>query len=286
MLCTGNGRYCLVRIKVNTYIKVMFYRLHFTDLMERRTSLSLFLDGSQKKALMKHWIWSIDNIDDAKLEELTRELDIPRIIRPEIPVLKRNPNTEEYLCGIESIDGKISRFLCGCLVEICGLPGSGRTSLCLRYAKGRRTLWIDTEGCLMPPEGITLSVIRIHDHLQLFALIHKLPALVDRMQPELVVIDSVAAPIRGESSCENSNRTPLLAELARCLKVIAVRHGIPVLVTNHMIKTPSHGNMRTLGPAWASMPTHSFEVRKSAMGSRVLRVIKSPCLPRSEIPFE
>ena len=258
----------------------------FTSLMRRRTGLSFFLDGPQKKALMQHWVWSVDGVDERELEKLARELDVPRIIRPPSSVLERKTGNCEYLCGIEKIDEKVSKYLAGCLVEICGLPGSGRTTLCLRYARGHRTLWIDTEGCLAPPEDMTLSVIRVHDHLQLFALVYKLPLLAAKMSPELIVIDSVAAPIRGESSYENSNRTPLLAELARCLKLIAARLGIPVLVTNHMIKTPGYSSTRTLGPAWASMPIHCFEVRKSSMGPRVLRVVKSPCLPKTEFEFD
>lgn len=251
--------------------------------MKGRTALSLFLDSAQKKAFLKHYIWSVDLLSEEEKEEITNRLDIPRIIMPEVSLPQRKTDLTEYLCGIETVDRYLSKFMAGCLTEICGMPGSGRTHLCLRYAHNHKTLWIDTEGCLSPPEGMELYLVRIHDHLQLFALIYKIPLLMERIAPEVIVIDSIAAALRGEASSDSVDRTALLAELARTLKVVAAKHGIPVIVTNHMSKVPYHGNVRTLGKAWASTPTHCFETRKGFSGSRVLRVLKSPSIPRIDI---
>lgn len=123
----------------------------------------------------------------------------------------------------------------------------------------------------------------VYDHLQVYGLIYKLPLLVERIKPELIVIDSIAAPLRGEASNDTTDRTAMLSELGRTLKMIAASNGIPVLVTNHMSKVPQIGNTRTLGKVWASTPTHCFEMRKAHGGQRTMRVLKSPSVPKIDI---
>jgi RecA/RadA recombinase len=171
------------------------------------------------------------------------------------------------------------------VTEICGLPGSGRTTLCLRYASKHKTLWIDTEGCLCPPEAVELKVVRVHDHLQLFALQYRLIDLIEKNEPEVIVVDSISAPMRGEMSNETPLRTAVLCDFGNFLKRIAAERGLAVMVTNHLSRLPFHGLVRTLGGAWGQIPTHCFETRKSNLGERVLRVRKSACLALTEIPF-
>ncbi|OHT13897.1 hypothetical protein TRFO_15773 [Tritrichomonas foetus] len=261
--------------------------------MEHRTALCLSLDGDQKKALLSHSIWTIDNLSDQELDDLANKIGIPKLITNNSPIPRRCEPVPSYKCGIESIDNKLSEILGGCLTEICGLPGSGRTTLCLRYAQyasqmlsnetlSGNTLWIDTEGCLFPPKGLKLAVIRIHDHLQLFSLTHRLKKIVDSINPAMIVVDSIAATMRGEASADSS-RTALLWEFAKTLKIIAAERGIAVFITNHMSKIQFHGFVRTLGPSWQNVPTHCFELKSIQAGSRQLRIIKSPCLPRIDI---
>lgn len=252
--------------------------------MLHRTALCLSLDEEQKKALLSHSIWTIDNLTDESLEALSNQIQISKPIIAHSPIPCRAEDINEYRCGIESIDNQISPFLAGCLTEICGLPGSGRTTLCLRYAKEVQpgtTLWIDTEGCLYPPKGLVLSVIRIHDHLQLFALTHRIASIVESINPSLIVVDSIAATMRGEASTD-SGRTSLLWEFAIVLKKIAAEKGIAVILTNHLSKLQFQSFISTLGPAWQNACTHCFEVKNNS-GGRLLRIIKSPCLPRIDI---
>ncbi|KAH0794672.1 DNA repair protein RAD51 4 isoform X1 [Histomonas meleagridis] len=255
--------------------------------MKQRTAISLSLDKHQKTALLEHSIWSYENIPNEELDQLFSNLEIPKIIPIRPSPIQRNEDVQPFMCGINSVDSLISPFLGGCLTEICGLPGSGRTTLCLRYAQqlnpNYRTLWIDTEGCIVPPNGLSLPVIRIHDHIQFFALTHCLPAIISNVQPRLIVVDSIAATMRGEAANEAQSRTSLLWEFAKVLKRIASETGCAVLVTNHMSFMQYHGFIRTLGQSWANAPTHCFEVKKSGSGTRTLRVLKSPCLPRIDI---
>jgi hypothetical protein len=117
----------------------------------------------------------------------------------------------------------------------------------------------------------------------MFALIYKLRRLVEEIDPELIVIDSIAGPLRGEASSENISRTPLLCDLGNLLKTLAVERGLAELVTNHMSKRQFHGFVRTLGHAWAHIPSHCLEAKKTGMGDRYLGVLKSPCISRSDI---
>jgi RecA/RadA recombinase len=117
----------------------------------------------------------------------------------------------------------------------------------------------------------------------MFALIYRLRSLVEKIDPQLIVIDSIAGPLRGEASSENISRTPLLCDLGNLLKSLAAERGLAVLVTNHMSKLQFHGFVRTLGHAWAHIPAHCIEAKKTAMGDHYLRILKSPCIRRSDI---
>lgn len=252
----------------------------------QRTVLSLNLDEEQKKALLKHHIALYDTLTDEELDNFTKHMEIPEIFNYKDHPIMTNTNIYTYTCGIDSVDTKISPFLGGCITEICGLPGSGRTTLCLRYAARLgpegRTLWIDTEGCLNPPKDLKIHSLRILDHLQFFGLTYRLPAIVSEFQPNLIVVDSIAATLRGQASTEATTRTALLGDLIKVLKKIAAGSGIAVLITNHLSKQQFHGFIRTLGQSWSLAPTHCFELKKFA-GSRIIRVLKSPCIPRIDI---
>ena len=252
--------------------------------MNHRTSLSLSLDAPQRRALLSHGVWTIDDLDPDSLDALSSLIYVPRFIKPLPSLPRRHDEVKEYFCGISSVDGLLSQLLGGVLTEICGLPGSGRTTLCLRYASlsPGTTLWIDTEGCLFPPKGVKLAVLRIHDHLQLFSLTHRIRKIVDKIDPSLIVVDSIASTMRGEAAVDSA-RTPLLWEFASEMKKIASERGIAVLITNHMAKVQFHGFVRTLGQSWQNIPTHCFEIKAMHERVRVLRVLKSPCLPRIEI---
>lgn len=252
--------------------------------MIHRTANNLSLDEDQKKSLLMHDIWHVDDLDEDTIDEISKELGISKLILPNSSIPCRKETISEYRCGIDSIDNQISQFLGGVLTELCGLPGSGRTTLCFRYAKETlpgTTLWIDTEGCLYPPKGLQLSVIHIHDYLQMFALTHKIASIVESLNPSLIVVDSIAATMRGEASMD-LGRTSLLWELAIALKKIASEKGIAVILTNHLSKIQFSSYISTLGPSWQNACTHCFEV-KNVSGGRVLRILKSPCLPRVDL---
>ena len=276
--------------------EVPFPRIISENNMQKRTSLSLFLSPSQKSSLVDHSIWSVDSLSEEDKKYVSEKLAIGRIFTPKrkfiVPqVSDSDQNGIEYKCGINSIDSKISPLLKSVVTEFSGEPGSGRTSICLRYAanlpEGKKTLWIDTEGSLIPPKGVVLNVVRPLDFIMFFAMRYQIPRIAEEMGDELglIVIDSIAAPLRGKSAVEiASERTNMLWEMVKMLKSIAVERGIAVLLTNHLSMTIFHGVTRTLGNSWSHAPTHCFEIKKHPSG-RFLKIIKSPCLPKTEISF-
>lgn len=264
--------------------------------MQKRTSLSFYLSPNQKSSLIDHSIWSIDSLSEDDKKYVSKKLAIGRIITPErkfiVPKnLDDDSNGIEYKCGINSIDSAVSHLLKSVVTEFSGEPGAGRTSLCLKYAEnlpeGKKTLWIDTEGSLVPPKGVVLNVVRPLDFVMFFAMCYQIPRIAEEMGDDLglIVIDSIAAPLRGQSAVEiASERTNMLWEMVKMLKSIAVERGIAVLLTNHLSMTIFHGTTRTLGNSWSHAPTHCFEIKKHSSW-RFLRVIKSPCLPKTDISF-
>ena len=249
--------------------------------MNERSILSFELEEKQKEEFLKHGITEYSSLTEEQLTSFLQQLELPPIIHQIHELPTRNDQNLHFHCSITSLDETISPFLPGVITEICGLPGSGRTTLCLRYAENHKTLWIDTEGCLIPPKIHQISVLRILDHIQFFSLIYSLPNLVSEFQPELIVIDSVAATLRGIAA-DDGARTALLWEFLKVLRIIAAKTGIAVLLTNHMSKLQFHGFIPTLGPSWTHAPTHNFELRRRG-DERVLRILKSPVLPKIEI---
>lgn len=255
--------------------------------MQHRTATSLTADYDQKRALLQHGIWSYSSLSADELSSACNDLEIPHLVALPLRAARCESVSGAFTCGISAVDALVGPFLGGCVTEICGMPGSGRTTLCLRYAaalarRGERTLWIDTEGCLVPPRGLALPTLRVHDHVQFFALTRKLPSIVRDTAPRLIVVDSIAGSVRG-AAAGDSNRTALLWELVNALKRIAAETGCAVLVTNHMSFLQFRGMTRALGQSLAHAATHCFEVRRPGIGPRVLRVLKSPCLPRIDV---
>lgn len=258
--------------------------------MNERTTLDFDLTEQQKQALADHYIWSYNTMPKSDQDYIVEKLSLGSFVKQQPTFLVPSDELVSYKCGYESIDSTLSPLISGVVTEICGIPGSGRTSLCLRYAESisdsYSTLWIDTEGALCIPKNLKLHVLRILDHPMLFSLTRTLPKVVDSIgNVGLIVIDSIAAPLRGQAVDMQGDRTSMLWEFVKVLKSIAVSKGIAVLITNHLTTVPFHGNTPSLGHSWSHACTHRVEIRKSNMG-RVLRILKSPCLLVNEIPFE
>lgn len=261
--------------------------------MKRRTALSFSLDNDQKKLLMEHKIWMFDDLSKSEKNAITNELNLGEVVENPIRLIKRKTdNTINYRSGYETLDKYVSPYIGGVLTEICGLPGAGKTILCLKYAanlpKNKTTLWIDTEGCLYKPEGLeSIQYLRVFDPLELFSVVKKIRKYLDDSSNEigLIVIDSLAAHLRGQTNDDVAVRTCMIWDLIKTLRTVACEYGIAVLYTNHMKYVKLKGYVRTLGDSFNHAPTHCLEIKNVSNRYRKLIILKSPCIPRTDINF-
>jgi DNA-repair protein XRCC3 len=105
-----------------------------------------------------------------------------------------------------------------------------------------------------------IHIVRPRSHVELAALCHALPHLVRTLGVRIVVIDSVAALVRGEPLLDDKNgalRTRLLTALAQRLCETAHSCNVAVVVTNHLTIAPRAADagatmmqMPALGDRW------------------------------------
>jgi RAD51-like protein 2 len=168
--------------------------------------------------------------------------------------------------------------------------------------------WFTPEGLL---EGI--QVLRVYDVATLDATLSTLEKLC-RQPPDtterpirLIVVDSLAFPVRAESTSDFIGRTQQLTQWAMKLSQLASRSPLPkaVVVLNQMTTTAGGGPEKgfnnkenslsalsggsstltpALGEAWAHAVTNRLVLAESSEG-RICQLVKSPRLPSGRALF-
>lgn len=167
--------------------------------------------------------------------------------------------------------------------------------------------WFTAEGLL---EGI--QVLRVYDVATLDATLSTLEKIC-RQPPEtterpvrLIVVDSLAFPVRAESTNDFIGRTQQLTQWAMKLSQLASQSPLPkaVVVLNQMTTTSGSGPEKgvnkehslsalaggsstlipALGEAWAHAVTNRLVLAESSEG-RICRLVKSPRLPSGRAPY-
>lgn len=219
----------------------------------------------------------------------------------------------------------------GALTEIVGGPGMGKTQACLSLAVmaalpeawdglGGGVVYIDTESTFSPSRLVEIARSRFPDYFSTADSIRDLTAKVrvcsvtsvqDLLQfvrgleesvtehgVKLVVVDSIAAPVRSDFD-HNSlpQRQMVLAQVASTLKHIAQTFGIPIAVTNQVMNnytTASRGQVvasanaslsAALGVSWAHAVNTRFILQSGDSDARVVTVGKSPLFPQASFPY-
>jgi DNA repair protein RadA len=142
-----------------------------------------------------------------------------------------------------------------------------------------------------------IHVHRPHSFLELAALLHALPHLVRTLGVRVVVVDSVAAHVRGEPLLDDAGgaqRTRFLAAVAQRLCECAHSCNVAVVVTNHLTVVPPSRNsdngvamaqhMPALGDRWR----HWCETRvllEFDGFNRTARILKGNCADTITVPF-
>jgi len=174
--------------------------------------------------------------------------------------------------GVNQLLGNALRG--GALLEVCGLPGSGKTQFCLQLCAAvqipcdpnvslAEAVFIDTEGSFVPQRYLqvceallserrpqldppaaakqleavmrSLHVCRTYDATELYSTIKQLGSFIKgRRQVGAVVVDSIAFSFRHELMDNTAQRARVLAEVAATLRQLGADYDLPVVVTNHM----------------------------------------------------
>lgn len=162
----------------------------------------------------------------------------------------------------------------GGLLEVCGLPGTGKTQFCLQLCAAAQiphatesrpvgAVYVDSEGSFVPRRYAqvccallserrgsadtvqqaqqlelvlrNLHVCRAFDATELYATVKHLGSFL-KAHPEIrvLVVDSVAFCFRHEFADNAAQRARVLADIAATLRRYGAEFGIVVALTNHM----------------------------------------------------
>jgi DNA repair protein RadA len=200
------------------------------------------------------------------------------------------------------------------LTELIGEYGSGKTQICLMLSVTTQLpteqgglegniAFIDTEGTFMPervyqiavargldPEVVAnnIFVARAYNSSHQCLLIDRLFTLCPENNIKLVIVDSMISHFRGEYVGREtlSERQQKLNQYLHKLVRLSEAYNIAIVVTNQVQANPTaffgDPNRPAGGNIMAHACTHRVFLRKGSKGTRIARVIDSPCLP--EIP--
>ncbi len=213
--------------------------------------------------------------------------------------------------GLPSLDALLNGGLApGCLTELCGPPGSGKSQLCTQLAARAAAvlqwsvLYVDSEARFSPDRfldfvgGLSPAVeaassrcfvLNASDELSFrrWTSMAALESLTEHFRPRLLIVDSVAAPLRLETDA--AVRSHSLAELAAILKALTERRRLVVLAVNQI--TGAAGQRRAagvraaLGNTWSHCVTHRLML--SADGEhRSVTIEKSSSMAARRVAYE
>ncbi len=165
--------------------------------------------------------------------------------------------------GCKSIDdllgGGIEK---GCITEIYGEGGSGKTNLCLQIAiniakNGNLVVYVDTEGVSMERfrqlggnKEIAKKILfyRAYKFSQQTDIIERIANLVNKKDIPLIIIDSLTEYYRAERGVgEDISSQKSLAWQLAILSSVARKKNIAVIVTNQIYMDTSSGELKPIG---------------------------------------
>ncbi|XP_060114902.1 DNA repair protein RAD51 homolog 4 [Heteronotia binoei] len=219
--------------------------------------------------------------------------------------------------GSKSLDKLLDGGLyTGAVTELTGSPGSGKTQVCLHIAANvseslkQGVLYIDSTGgftatrLLQLLQGRTeaeegqvealqrIQVTRVFDAYKLLDVLHEFRSTVAQeviiasAPVKILVVDSVSAVIYPLLGSRQPDGMALMMHVARELKTLAKELGVAVVVTNHVTRDASSGQIKpALGRSWSFVPStrvlleNSKEPCGKTSGCRIASLTKSPRQP-------
>ncbi|MFH4975021.1 hypothetical protein AB6A40_001730 [Gnathostoma spinigerum] len=196
----------------------------------------------------------------------------------------------------------------GTTLEVVGPSATGKSQLCMQLAvnvqkneRRRSCVYIDTEGSFhtrricqlaeyhLPSmsAGSVLGAInhcRCHDLVELTSAVHRLRDLLRQSHDiALVILDSIAMPIRAES--ESVRRNSSVINIAVCLGRLSAQFRCSLIVVNQVTTSFKRGFASrfgsvssALGSSWSHRPTMRLWLSRPDEGShhRTAYLEKSP----------
>ncbi|XP_054448887.1 DNA repair protein RAD51 homolog 4 isoform X2 [Pteronotus mesoamericanus] len=298
-----------------------------------RAGLCPGLTQDMVQILRSHGIKTVVDLVSANLEEVAQKCGLSykalvalrRVLLAQFSAFPFNgadlyeelkTSTAILSTGIGSLDKLLDAGLyTGEVTEIGGVPGSGKTQLCLcvaanvAYGLQQNVLYIDSNGGLTASRILQLLQARTPDEeeqagalqriqvLRAFDIFQMLDVLQDlrgaAAQPvsdssgtvKVVIVDSVTAVVSPLLGGQQREGLALMMQLAQELKTLARDLGVAVVVTNHMTRDRDSGRLKpALGRSWSFVPSTRIALAigegAGAPGSqRTVCLTKSPRLP-------
>ncbi|VBB30696.1 unnamed protein product [Acanthocheilonema viteae] len=235
--------------------------------------------------------------------------------------------TDELLeTGLQSLDALLDGGISpGTFLEIVGLSASGKSQLCMQLAVNlqknktkKDSVYVDTEGgfhtericdiaakvfrAVKPLESLKrIRVSRCRDLVELTSTIHRLELLVQQnLDIGLIIVDSVAMPLRGESDYALRSRleiSRILSKLAASYRLILLSRCnlgqflFPVVAVNHVTYRFENEKDGEAHLASALGTSHRPSTRlwlcppdANSQNSSIF-LTKSPSVPDGSVPF-
>ncbi|CAB3231406.1 unnamed protein product [Arctia plantaginis] len=247
---------------------------------------------STKKQIITLSVWDIKKYTNLSINDILFVKNIvsnsvcPNVVTGSILKSENSCGHTHVSTGCNVIDGVLKGgFRRGTLTEIYGESGCGKTQLSLQVALNNwrdGCLFICTED-LFPVKrfeelkralptfdsdidyGKNVFVEHITEASELLACIRlRLPKLLVKHKLSIVIIDSIAAPFR----CESTNyikRAEELREIAIILTEIAQKHNLAILCINQVTASFDESNtlLPSLGLAWSNMISTRIMIKKT-----------------------
>jgi len=115
-----------------------------------------------------------------------------------------------------------------------------------------------------------------------------LQSVIIEKNVKLVVIDSIAGPIRQEfdAMSQTNSRQEILTNIASVLKLLGDKFRIPIVVTNQVANKFKEAQLTAaLGVAWAHAVNTRF-VLENVGSKKSIKIAKSPCDALSSFEYQ